>query len=172
MSSIHRSLEKARRPARIEPVNNSEPEKAKSVPGFEPGSLGQNATALPLAPPPRPYHFHRYLCLHYAHTDTYTLMYFFDWFIPIFPFLSFLEVNTSFFVCSCLLSFTSGYSASLWPLGPYLTHNFVLVFLGTRAIQSHFLTLTNVTVRHWHLSKSADPESRQLGLRQLPPTAA
>ena len=54
MSSIHRSLEKARRPARIEPVNNSEPEKAKSVPGFEPGSLGQNATALPLAPPPRP----------------------------------------------------------------------------------------------------------------------
>ena len=54
MSSIHRSLEKARRPARIEPVNNSEPEKAKSVPGFEPGLLGQNATALPLAPPPRP----------------------------------------------------------------------------------------------------------------------
>ena len=33
MSSIHCSLEKARRPARIEPVTNSEPEKAKSVPG-------------------------------------------------------------------------------------------------------------------------------------------
>ena len=55
MSSIHRSLEKARRPARIEPVNNSEPEKAKSVLGFEPGSLGQNATTQPLAPPPRPW---------------------------------------------------------------------------------------------------------------------
>ena len=53
MSSIHRSLEKARRPARIEPVNNSEPEKAKLVLGFEPGLLGQNATALPLAPPPQ-----------------------------------------------------------------------------------------------------------------------
>ena len=56
MSSIHRSLEKAQRPARIEPVTNSEPEKAKSVPGFEPGLLGQTATALPLAPPPRPRH--------------------------------------------------------------------------------------------------------------------
>ena len=30
------------------------PKKAKSVPGFEPGSLGQNAIALPLAPPPLP----------------------------------------------------------------------------------------------------------------------
>ena len=56
MSSIRRSLEKARRPAKIEPVTNSEPEKAKSVPGFEPGLLGQNATAVPLAPPPRPLH--------------------------------------------------------------------------------------------------------------------
>ena len=54
MSSIHHSLEKARRPARIEPVTNSEPEKAKSVPGLKPGSLGQNTTALPLAPPTRP----------------------------------------------------------------------------------------------------------------------
>ena len=47
MSSILSSLEKAQRPARIEPVTNSEPEKAKSVPGFEPGLLGQTATALP-----------------------------------------------------------------------------------------------------------------------------
>ena len=54
MSSNHQSLEKARRPARIELVTNSVPEKAKLVPGFEPGLLGQNATALPLAPPPRP----------------------------------------------------------------------------------------------------------------------
>ena len=53
MSSIHRSLEKARCPARIEPF--SEPEKAKMVPGFEPSLLRQNATALPLAPPPQPY---------------------------------------------------------------------------------------------------------------------
>ena len=45
MSSIHRSLEKARRPARIEPVTNSEPEKAKSVPGFEPGLIGSTACA-------------------------------------------------------------------------------------------------------------------------------
>ena len=28
--------------------------KAKSIPGFEPGSLRQNAIALPLAPPPLP----------------------------------------------------------------------------------------------------------------------
>ena len=54
ISSIHCSIEKAQRPARIEPVTNSEPEKAKSVQRFEPGLLGQNATALPLAPPPRP----------------------------------------------------------------------------------------------------------------------
>ena len=54
LSSIHRSLEKAQRPARIELVTNSEPEKAKLVPGFEPGLLGQNTTALPLAPHPRP----------------------------------------------------------------------------------------------------------------------
>ena len=54
MSSIHRFLEKAQRPARIEPVNNSKPKKAKLVLGFEPGLLGQNATALPRAPPPRP----------------------------------------------------------------------------------------------------------------------
>ena len=54
MSSIRRSLEKARCPARIEPVTNSEPEKAKLVQGFKPGLLGQNATALPLVPPPRP----------------------------------------------------------------------------------------------------------------------
>ena len=53
-SSIHQCLERAQRPARIEPVTNSEPEKAKLVPGFEPGLLGQNATALPLAPPPGP----------------------------------------------------------------------------------------------------------------------
>ena len=51
MSFIHHSLEKARRPVRIEPVNNSEPAKAKLVLGFEPGLLGQDATALPLAPP-------------------------------------------------------------------------------------------------------------------------
>ena len=56
MSSILSSLEKAQRPARIEPVTNSELEKAKSVPGFEPGLLGQTAAALPLAPPPRPHH--------------------------------------------------------------------------------------------------------------------
>ena len=30
------------------------PKKTKSVPGFEPGLLGQNAIALPLAPPPLP----------------------------------------------------------------------------------------------------------------------
>ena len=30
------------------------PEKAKSVPGFETGSHGQNAVALPLVPPPLP----------------------------------------------------------------------------------------------------------------------
>ena len=54
MSSIHRSLEKAQRPAKIDPVTNSEPEKAKAVPGFEPGLLRQTATVLPLAPPPRP----------------------------------------------------------------------------------------------------------------------
>ena len=28
--------------------------KAKTVPGFEPGSLGQNVITLPLAPPPLP----------------------------------------------------------------------------------------------------------------------
>ena len=54
MSSIHRSLEKARRPARIKSVTKSEPEKTKLVLGFELGLLGQNATALPLGPPPRP----------------------------------------------------------------------------------------------------------------------
>ena len=43
---------KAQSPARIEPF--SEPEKAKSVPGFDPGLLGQNATALLLAPRPQP----------------------------------------------------------------------------------------------------------------------
>ena len=32
---------------------------AKSVPGFEPGSLGQNAIALPLAPPPQPIYLKR-----------------------------------------------------------------------------------------------------------------
>ena len=30
------------------------PKKAKSVPGFKPGLLGQNAIALPPAPPPLP----------------------------------------------------------------------------------------------------------------------
>ena len=54
MSSINCSLEIAPHPARIEPVSNSKPEKAKSVPGFKPGLLGHNATALPLAPPLRP----------------------------------------------------------------------------------------------------------------------
>ena len=29
---------------------------AKSVPGYKPGSLGQNAIVLPLAPPPLPLH--------------------------------------------------------------------------------------------------------------------
>ena len=49
MSSIHCSLEKARRPARIEPVTNSEPEKAKSVPGLQPGFLGQNTACVTTA---------------------------------------------------------------------------------------------------------------------------
>ena len=35
-------------------MTKSVPEKAKLLPGFEPGLLGQNATALQLAPPPRP----------------------------------------------------------------------------------------------------------------------
>ena len=33
-------------------LNRKKP--SKSIPGIEPGLLGQNATALPLAPPPRP----------------------------------------------------------------------------------------------------------------------
>ena len=70
MSSIHHSLEKAGRPARIEPVTNSEVEKAKSVLGFEPSNLRQNATALSLAPPPRP-QVVMYLCSILLTTRTY-----------------------------------------------------------------------------------------------------
>ena len=36
---------------------NSERKKAKSVPGFEPSLFRQNATALPLVPPPQPLYF-------------------------------------------------------------------------------------------------------------------
>ena len=46
-------IEKAQRPARIE--GQSDPKKAMVDPGFEPGPLGQNAIALPLALPPRPW---------------------------------------------------------------------------------------------------------------------
>ena len=46
-------LEKARYPVRID-KQQFWTEKAKSVPGFEPGLHSQNAIALPLAPPPLP----------------------------------------------------------------------------------------------------------------------
>ena len=55
--SIPRSLGKAQHPARKDLTRNSEPKQAKSVPGFEPGLPGQNATALPLEPPPQPDEF-------------------------------------------------------------------------------------------------------------------
>ena len=45
-------IQKAQRPARIE--GQSDPKKAMVDPGFEPGPLGQNAIALPLALPPQP----------------------------------------------------------------------------------------------------------------------
>ena len=47
----------ARRPARIDwrHLNRKKPRfEPRAPPGFEPGPLGQNAVALPLAPPPRP----------------------------------------------------------------------------------------------------------------------
>ena len=44
-------LKKARRLVRID-KQQFWTEKAKSVPGFEPGLHGQNAIALPLTPPP------------------------------------------------------------------------------------------------------------------------
>ena len=48
--------EKARCPVRIEWLRHEILKKQKFVPGFEPGPLGQNANALPLATmPPRPY---------------------------------------------------------------------------------------------------------------------
>ena len=37
-----------------QPARIAFPKKAKSVPGFKPGLLRQNAIALPLAPPPLP----------------------------------------------------------------------------------------------------------------------
>ena len=56
--SINRSLEKARRPVRIDWQQfSTENNQAKSVLGFEPSSLRQNAIALPLALPPRPFLF-------------------------------------------------------------------------------------------------------------------
>ena len=39
---------------RYSPTPSENRKIAKSVPGFEPGSFGQNAIALPLAPPPLP----------------------------------------------------------------------------------------------------------------------
>ena len=49
--SIHRSFRKKLTPSKI---SLSELEKATSVLGFEPGLLRQSATAVQLAPPPRP----------------------------------------------------------------------------------------------------------------------
>ena len=49
--SIPHSLEEAQRLARID---SQQFQKSKSIPGFEPCFLGQNAIALPLVPPPRP----------------------------------------------------------------------------------------------------------------------
>ena len=44
---------------RYSPTPSENRKISKSVPGFEPGSLRQNAIALPLAPPPLPKLGHR-----------------------------------------------------------------------------------------------------------------
>ena len=52
-------LEKAQRPAKNKLATiRTEKKPSKSVPGIKPGLLLQNATALPLALPPRSKHFY------------------------------------------------------------------------------------------------------------------